>query len=80
MTPASISVGQAQCLTGTRYSDVRTVLPPAPALGSVVERFAEMALAQGQLNCKLDDAANTLATLFVSALQMKHPEVARSRA
>src|SRR5437588_518644 len=43
----------------------------AAALGSMVERFAEMALAQGQLNCKLDDAADTLATLFVNALQMK---------
>jgi AcrR family transcriptional regulator len=43
----------------------------AAALGSMVERFAEMALAQGQLNCKLDDAAATLATLFVNALQMK---------
>src|SRR3954462_3858189 len=43
----------------------------AAALGSMVERFAEMALAQGQLNCKLDDAADTLARLFVNALQMK---------
>ena len=51
-----------------------TTLDPtiaAAALGSMVERFAEMALAQGQLNCKLDDAADTLATLFVNALQMK---------
>jgi len=46
----------------------------AAALGSMVERFAEMALAQGQLNCKLDDAADTLATLFVNALQMKGPK------
>ena len=44
------------------------------ALGSMVERFAEMALAQGQLSCKLDDAADTLATLFVNALQMKGPK------
>src|SRR5207302_7615095 len=43
----------------------------AAALGSMVERFAEMSLAQGQLDCKLDDAADTLATLFVNALQMK---------
>ena len=43
----------------------------AAALGSMVERFAEMALAQDQLNCKLDDAADTLASLFVNALQMK---------
>jgi AcrR family transcriptional regulator len=48
----------------------------AAALGSMVERFAEMALAQGQLKCKLDDAADTLASLFVNALQMK---VRRSR-
>ena len=33
--------------------------------------FTSMALAQGQLNCKLDDAADTLATLFVNALKMK---------
>ena len=46
----------------------------AAALGSMVERFAEMALAQGQLSCKLDDAADTLATLFVNALQMKGPK------
>ena len=51
----------------------------AAALGSMVERFAEMALAQGQLNCKLDDAADTLATLFVNALQMKETKVRRAR-
>jgi hypothetical protein len=51
----------------------------AAALGSMVERFAEMALAQGQLACRLDDAADTLATLFVNALQMKEPKVRRSR-
>jgi AcrR family transcriptional regulator len=43
----------------------------AAALASMVERFAEMALAQDQLKCKLDDAAGTLAGLFVNALQMK---------
>ena len=54
----------------------------AAALGSMVERFAEMLLAQGQLNCKLDDAADTLARLFVNALQMKETkgkQVRRSR-
>jgi AcrR family transcriptional regulator len=59
-----------------------TTLDPkiaAAALGSMVERFAEMALAQGQLNCKLDDAADTLATLFVNALQMKETKGRRSR-
>jgi hypothetical protein len=59
-----------------------TTLDPkiaAAALGSMVERFAEMALAQGQLDCKLDDAADTLATLFVNALQMKETKVRRSR-
>src|SRR4051812_14378577 len=45
----------------------------AAALASMVERFAEMALAQGQLKCKLDDAADTLAGLLVNALQMKEP-------
>jgi AcrR family transcriptional regulator len=51
----------------------------AAALGSMVERFAEMALAQGQLDCELDDAANTLARLFVNALQMKETRGKRSR-
>jgi AcrR family transcriptional regulator len=50
----------------------------AAALGSMVERFAEMALAKGQLDCKLDDAADTLARLFVNALQMKEPKVRRA--
>ena len=51
----------------------------AAALGSMVERFAELALAQGQLDCKLDDAADTLARLFVNALQMKKTTGKRSR-
>jgi AcrR family transcriptional regulator len=40
----------------------------AAALGSMVERFAEMWLAQGQLDATLDGAAETLATLFANAL------------
>jgi AcrR family transcriptional regulator len=40
----------------------------AAALGSMVERFAEMWLAQKQIDAELDDAADTLATLFVNAL------------
>jgi hypothetical protein len=40
----------------------------AAALGSMVERFAEMWLAQGQLDADLDAAAETLATLFANAL------------
>src|SRR5439155_17774699 len=51
----------------------------AAALGSMVERFAEMAPAKGQLDCKLDDAADTLARLFVNALQMKESKARRSR-
>jgi len=43
----------------------------AAALGSMVERFAEMWLAQGQLDSNVDDAAETLATLFVNALQLR---------
>jgi AcrR family transcriptional regulator len=43
----------------------------AAALGSMVERFAEMWLAQGQLEADLDQAADTLATLFVNALGLK---------
>jgi len=52
----------------------------AAALGSMVERFAEMALAQGQLKCNLDDAADTLAGLFVNALRMTPAKAKRSRA
>jgi AcrR family transcriptional regulator len=51
----------------------------AAALASMVERFAEMSLAQGQLDCTLDDAAETLATLFVNALQLKEPKGGRFR-
>jgi AcrR family transcriptional regulator len=51
----------------------------AAALGSMVERFAELALAQGQLNCNPDDAADTLARLFVNALQMKETKPKRPR-
>jgi AcrR family transcriptional regulator len=40
----------------------------AAALGSMVERLAEMWLAQGQLDADLEDVADTLATLFVNAL------------
>ncbi|HVM66774.1 MAG TPA: TetR/AcrR family transcriptional regulator [Acidimicrobiales bacterium] len=43
----------------------------AAALGSMVERFAEMWLAQGQLDADLEEAAGTLATLFVNALRVK---------
>jgi AcrR family transcriptional regulator len=43
----------------------------AAALSSMVERFAEMWLAQGQLACDLDVAAQTLATLFANGLQLK---------
>jgi AcrR family transcriptional regulator len=40
----------------------------AAALGSMVERFAEMWLAQGQLDADLDAAADVLAALFANAL------------
>jgi AcrR family transcriptional regulator len=43
----------------------------AAALGAMTERFAEMWLVQGSLDCKLEEAAETLATLFVNALQMQ---------
>jgi AcrR family transcriptional regulator len=43
----------------------------AAALGSMVERFAEMWLAQGQLEADLDAAATTLGTLFVNALGLQ---------
>src|SRR4051812_33029965 len=51
----------------------------AAALASMVERFAEMWLAQGQLDCDLDDAAETLAALFVNGLHLKPAKQARSR-
>ena len=43
----------------------------AAALGSMVERFAEMWLAQKQLEANLDDVAETIATLFANALGLK---------
>ncbi len=43
----------------------------AAALGSMVERFAEMWLAQGQLEADVDAAAETLATLFANALGLR---------
>jgi AcrR family transcriptional regulator len=42
----------------------------AAALGAMAERFAEMWLAQGYLECDLDAAAETLAALMVNGLQM----------
>src|SRR5579864_5174524 len=46
----------------------------AAALGSMVERFAEMWLAQKQLDAGLDEAADTLAALFANALRVKTPD------
>jgi AcrR family transcriptional regulator len=43
----------------------------AAALGSMVERFAEMWLAQNQLDAALDDVVDTLTTLFVNALGLQ---------
>ena len=37
----------------------------------MVERFTEMWLAQGQIDCDLDDATRTLAMLFANALQLR---------
>jgi AcrR family transcriptional regulator len=42
----------------------------AAALGSMVERFAEMWLAQKQIDADVDEAADTLAALFVNALRL----------
>jgi AcrR family transcriptional regulator len=42
----------------------------AAALGAMSERFAEMWLVQGFLECDLDTAAETLGALMVNALQM----------
>jgi len=43
----------------------------AAALGALTERFAEMWLVQHAVDCSLDEASETLATMFVNALQMK---------
>jgi len=43
----------------------------AAALGAMTSRFAEMWLAQGLLECNLDDAAEQLTTLFVNALGLR---------
>jgi AcrR family transcriptional regulator len=51
-----------------------TTLDPeiaAAALGSMIERFAEMWLAQKQLDADFDDVAATLATLMVNALGLQ---------
>ena len=42
----------------------------ATALGAMTERFADMWLVQGFLECDLDDAADTLAALIVNGLKM----------
>lgn len=49
----------------------------AAALGAMSERFAEMWLVQGFLECDLDTAAETLAALIVNALQMTEEPVGR---
>ena len=41
------------------------------ALASMVERYAEMSLAQGQFGCGVDVAAETLAALFVNGLRLE---------
>jgi len=52
----------------------------AAALGAMTERFAEMWLVQGFLECDLDDAAETLASLFVNGLKMtEEPAETRRR-
>ena len=43
----------------------------AAALGSMIERFAEMWLAQGQLDAELDEVIETVARLFANALGIK---------
>jgi hypothetical protein len=40
----------------------------ASALGSMTNRFAEMWLAQGFIDCSLDEGAEQLTRLFVNAL------------
>ena len=51
----------------------------AAALASMVERFAEMWLAQGELEADVDEAADTLTTLFVNALKLQRGKGRRFR-
>ena len=59
--------------TMQRHGTADPTLDPviaAAALGAMTERFAEMWLVQGFLECDLDDAAETLAALIVNGLKM----------
>ena len=45
----------------------------AAALGAMAERFAEMWLVQGLLECDVDGAVETLAALMVNGLKIADP-------
>jgi AcrR family transcriptional regulator len=53
----------------------RTVDPAiaAPALGAMVNRFAELWLVQGLLDCRFEDAVDQLTALCVNALGLRDP-------
>ena len=59
-----------------------TALDPeiaAAALGSMTERFAEMWLSQGWVDCNIDEGAEQVTRLFVNALGLQPEDKARRR-
>jgi AcrR family transcriptional regulator len=59
-----------------RRGDADPTIDPviaAAALGAMAERFAEMWLVQGLLECDVDGAAETLAALMVNGLKIADP-------
>ena len=53
----------------------------ASGLGAMTDRFAEMWLVQGFLQCRFDDAVDQLTLLYMNALELKadDTEVTRAR-
>jgi AcrR family transcriptional regulator len=51
----------------------------AAVLGAMVERFTEAFLVEGAVDCSVDEAARTVATIYVNALQIKDEPAERSR-
>jgi len=65
------SIGQLQ-----RHGLVDPRLDPTIAsavLGSMTNRFPEMWLTQGQLDCSFEDGVEHLTTIYINALQLKDP-------
>jgi AcrR family transcriptional regulator len=49
----------------------------AAALGALTDRFAEMWLVHGAVDCSLEDGIEQISRIFVNALQLKDPPVRR---